>query len=50
MSPEAQTDLDIDLSDLVPARDAGDLDWNDDEITKPYSVPALLAAIEERAT
>lgn len=23
-----------------------DLDWGDDEVTQPYSVPALLAALE----
>lgn len=44
---EAQTEMDLDLSDLVPVHD---LDWDeDDETTKPYSVPALIAALE-RAT
>lgn len=56
---EAITELDLDLSEL---RDIvhGDelvtvgssyppppeLDWDDSEVTQPYSVPALLAALE----
>lgn len=42
---DAQTEMDLDLSDLVPVHD---LAWDaEEEPTKPYDVPALLAALTE---
>lgn len=52
---DAQTDLD--LSDIITGNELvevgsswppppDDLDWGEDETTQPYSVPALLAALE----
>jgi hypothetical protein len=39
---EARTEIDLDLSDLVPAHD---LEWDGEEDTKPYDVSALIAAL-----